>query len=128
MKRISLYAPSTQRRFDALANGCGFAARSASGGLLLRRFVCHRSEPDWHFREKPIHLVRVSVIADSQDIGLNYLRTALRLLIPFFRQQRARFFHSSLPDLHHLLVIALIATAKVAVLEIFPHQLGVESA
>jgi hypothetical protein len=24
--------------------------------LRLRRFVYHRSEPDWHFQEKPIHL------------------------------------------------------------------------
>src|SRR4029077_1215599 len=24
--------------------------------LRLRRYFRHRSEPDWHFREKPIHL------------------------------------------------------------------------
>jgi hypothetical protein len=24
--------------------------------LCLRRLFCHRSEPDWHFQEKSIHL------------------------------------------------------------------------
>jgi len=36
---------------NALGDDCGSAALY----LRLRRFLCHRSEPDWHFPEKPIH-------------------------------------------------------------------------
>jgi hypothetical protein len=45
-----------------------------------------------------------------------------RPLIPRFRQQCPRFFHSCAPDLHHLFVVALIKTAVVAVLEILPQR------
>ena len=64
---------------------------------------CHRSEPDWHYQEKPIHLCNQA--AEHTPVS-----------IPRFCQQRASFFHACAPDLHHLFIIALIKTAVVAVL------------
>ena len=52
--RCPLARRSKRRRLNALLQQPRFAA----GCLRLGRFLCHRSEPDWHFHEKPIHLHR----------------------------------------------------------------------
>jgi hypothetical protein len=62
--------------------------------LRLRRYFRHRSEPDWHFQEKPIHLglqverVVLNALGDDCSSAALYLRP-LRSICHRLRRSRS---------------------------------------